>query len=1161
MAKVFNLLNENKDIRDWQKIDEPYGPSTIEKIENPDGDYSISAPTSIPSPFARIDLVRSSFKYVTNTNDLDGKTIYHKLVSDCFDVAEMFFNIDKLGGKAKIESWDRNSDLKKLLNSNNPKHKLFGETLELFLKQDAQSNNFDLLKKVYFIFYDNKIIGGTSPTTLFFTSANDLSFINFGEGNDIYFDSDLCPLYKRDPEFQKYLYKLFKANSILLVKMREFYEYLEQNLKKLDRYDNKIYNEIASINKKEEKDLISDLNDNYLPIDTGIAGDNIDVIGALLKKRKIANRKTIIAKNSEFVIISNKSGKKPLVLQNKLSEELIYTDSNVKWNSDWEVPFYDSKNEGERTLPGQLDKYPYLTVSDFLQPYLVRIPFALNSKKYFDGNIKYESGDKNDGYLLPLTDHFFEYFDTTDLLKSPLSDGKPMIEMKAYANSVDVTLRIPIKGNNNVKYITFSRTYNNAGTSGVKSDQINNKGIIAENKVSLAIHPFMKMSNNGAHYRVMFLDKDRGEKLHFSYNLSFYKNANNKPLPSIGKKSRTLKETDLIQTEFYLIESDFDYFKINQKDTNGIILPLLRKEKGTKTLKFAVDFGTTNTHIEYKIDNTGPYPFEINVEDIQYETLHTPYSNPEQVNESLNDDLEDINEYIRHEFLPNVIGEKSEFKFPIRSATGESNTLQFHTTPDALADINIPFDYEKYASKRNTLISTNLKWSDFDKDNSNNKIRVESFIEKLILLIRAKVLHNDGNLKNTEVIWFYPSSMDIGKIEQLEKIWNKHFNKYINSKHTKKLSESIAPFYFYKNKRQILASEKPVVSIDIGGGTSDMVVFKQVFSESGKSNTQPILVSSSRYAANSIFGDAYGGEPEVNGFVLKYKDKINELLSKNQLTEIESAFNQIKNNGKSEDLVAFYFSIASNPKIKNKKIPLVFDEMLMEDNQLKIIFVVFFCSIIYHIAKLMKAKDLDYPEEILFSGTGAKVIIIANGGINLTKLNKVSTLIFEKVYKCSIKKDIQLIIEANPKEVTCKGGLEIDDDILEFKKIKDVLIGDELDSVISKSELNYNELNSNNVDLLKSIKNENENFIDLIFDINNDINFKNYFGINPGKFDFYKSLLKDDIMKFLNAGIAQKTNSLSGNTNIKIEETLFFYPLIGALNNLAYQIVVKDLKK
>ncbi len=83
----------------------------------------------------------------------------------------------------------------------------FAETLELYLEQDKESYNFDLLHRLYLIEYNHKIIGCTSPATLFFTTANDLSHAQINlTNNDVTFDEKYTPLYERDIEFQRYFY-------------------------------------------------------------------------------------------------------------------------------------------------------------------------------------------------------------------------------------------------------------------------------------------------------------------------------------------------------------------------------------------------------------------------------------------------------------------------------------------------------------------------------------------------------------------------------------------------------------------------------------------------------------------------------------------------------------------------------------------------------------------------------------------------------------------------------------------------------------------------------------------------------------------------------------------------------------------------------------------
>ena len=93
MAKVFRIHKEGSgNIVDWAQS-HSYGDNVIKQITDPFGAKATKEITSIPSPFSRIDLGVTSFKMV-NEEGLEGNTIYHKIVSDCFDIGESFFNAD-----------------------------------------------------------------------------------------------------------------------------------------------------------------------------------------------------------------------------------------------------------------------------------------------------------------------------------------------------------------------------------------------------------------------------------------------------------------------------------------------------------------------------------------------------------------------------------------------------------------------------------------------------------------------------------------------------------------------------------------------------------------------------------------------------------------------------------------------------------------------------------------------------------------------------------------------------------------------------------------------------------------------------------------------------------------------------------------------------------
>ena len=1155
MSKVFRLFSD-KDIEHWQDRGDDYGTDVIEKIPNPDGDFSRREPTSIPSPFARIDLVRTAFKYVVDKDQLDGNTIYHKLVSDCLDVAELFFKIDSLGGKAQIRSWNKKVDLPALLSSRNPNHKLFGETLSLYLNQDEKTYNFDLLEKMFFIFYEHKIIGGTSPSTMFFTSANDLSFTNIKFGNDTLFDKDFKPLYKRDPEFQKYLYHFFRAYPDAK-RMKDFFQYLEKNLKKHSQSQEEIYksiyNFVSGFDNKNIEDIKQLFEGSYDPLDTGTENDFVDVIGCILRKKKLKERKKIISESSNFTIKSTKNPLQypPLVLQNKFSQNLIYTDKSVKWDNTTEIPFFDSITDlNKRKLPDQLDEYPYLTISDFLEPYIIRLPYPINETKFFNGNLSFETEDRGKSYLLPLSKCFFDFFNTDDLISE--EPQKPTISITAYPGSVDVILRIPISANS--QFITFKRTYENPSTLNMALPDIsNNKGYIIENQIGLSIFPDIKVeTTNHSPYRVMLIDRDLK---HLDFNLSFYLNTGNEKIEALDSK-RSNKESDEVTTKYYMLESQFDYILVNQNSVSGVLIPKLRKcIQGTDKFKFAIDFGTTNTHIEYKINSSKESkPFEITNKDIQIANLHN--ATLDESDPLFSTAMRLINESIPHEFLPMNIGKEFEFRFPQRTALSHHQHLKPTTSSYALSDFNISFIYEKQSKKPNSKIFTNLKWSNYTMEDGD-RIRVEKFFEQILFLIRNKVLLNNGNLDATEIVWFYPSSMSTRRRGSLEKAWTTQFTTYISNidvdKKLTKLSESVAPFYYFKENLGVDAAYYPVAAIDIGGGTTDIVIYQ---------NNKPEVLTSFRFAANSIFGGPFA----LNGFVKKYLPKItnlldenksfleskNKFLEANKLAGLQRILDEIKSEKKSEDIIAFFFAIENNKLIQEQKIPISFNTLLINDDDFKIVFVVFYSAIIYHLAKLMNAKEMDFPRHITFSGTGSKIISIADESADLASLKLLTKLIFEKIYGRETER-IQLWQHKEAKEITCKGGL-LNDDKIDIEHIKTVLLGDTSDTIIPPVPMNYSQVNDT---VLHSVVNEVNNFLDLFFSLDNEFNFNDKFGIKSTLLLKYKLALKDDLITKLKSELTRKTNELEEGKEITIEEPLFFYPLIGAITNLSKEIVTQ----
>jgi hypothetical protein len=83
---------------------------------------------------------------------------------------------------------------------------------------------------------------------------------------------------------------------------------------------------------------------------------------------------------------------------------------------------------------------------------------------------------------------------------------------------------------------------------------------------------------------------------------------------------------------------------------------------------------------------------------------------------------------------------------------------------------------------------------------------------------------------------------------------------------------------------------------------------------------------------------------------------------------------------------------------------------------------------------------------------------------------------------------------------------------------------------------------------------EVEKFLDLFFGLHKKMNFNEYFGIEPALLGKSKTILKECLMLFLRAGCHEKLKEVEGSEDEAVDETLFFYPLVGALHKLAAEL-------
>lgn len=1107
MAKVLRLQQTGSNtIEGWQTSGK-YSTTAIGEIKDPNDNSASKQITSIPSPFARIDLVKTAFRIVSekdaaNTySEMDRNSIYNQMVSHSLDVGQIFFQFDKWKDKVEIIAWDKVADLKKLYDSNNRAHRQLARTYDLYLKQDADTYNFALLKRIYLLKYKYgpdpiNIIGATSPATFFFCPANQMSFVNdIFFGDDKPFDDGFLPLYKRDLQYHLYwrlIQITFPNFSSLFPELQSYLEacYILSDDDRKRALDAVQANGLSSYPK--------------LSVDS-ISGNDVEVLGYVLRKQILAP--TQIANVSDFVISSRICQERPLVLPNgAFNQQLRYTIA--PWNIQTHVPYKDNTPIANRILPSEGSQYPYLTVSDFLEDSIICMEADFNSRAFFNGNY---TTDRGKSYLLPLKDLFFKFYTPKDLMGQVIPGGPNMLEMKDTATGVTVFIRIPIRRG----YIEYSRTYYEDIEPNI--DAINNRGAIRHLDFAFALLSGIRYNDPSlAHYRLGLITKFANED---GVALQAYEG--HTPV-SAQLVVRNDSAQNIGKCQTYTIDGSlFDYVRLSSRQDSGLIIPVFKDQAGNDQFTFAIDFGTTNTHIEYSVNGAPSQALNITDEDSQIQTLG---------------DYDLVRQYIYDaDFLPQQIGSGTEFEFPVRTILSVAKNADWNRQVIPLAHVNVPFTYEKRAEYTYNRIMSNLKWSN-DPEISK---RIQSYIESIFLILRNKVLLNNGRLENTKIIWFYPISMTYNRYNMFERVWNEAYKKYFSSNLNNifSMTESVAPYEFFKGQY----GQARIVTIDVGGGTSDIVV-----AERGEVK----CITSFRFAANSIFGDAYAdlGGAIQNGIVRQFKQRIYSLLERNQMPDLLKVYELLNERNDSTDIASFFFSLNQNKKVIEKGFSddVDFHKLLSLDDNQKVVFLIFYAAIIYHLASIMRAKEMQMPRYLTFSGNGAKVISVLSPDTKI--LANFTKLIFEKIYDRQYDVD-GLDIRYNPekpKEVTCKGGITngTKQDYLSIADTKVVLKGSDNCSFVEKEK--YADIKD--MDIENTAKQVGI-FFKFLFELNDDFSFRQYFGINADSINVAMDVCRRDIKTITDNGLSRKFEEVQKED--VIEESMFFYPLVGILNRLA----------
>lgn len=1202
---VYRLFAGAKSGMDWHERGKSgYTRGEIDQIVDP-AQGSTKEITSIPSPWARVHLFENAFrevaaKAIQNPDSLADDSNYHMLVSDALDVAQTFFNYDGLRetGKFKLRliAWNRRERIDALKRSSKARHKLLGETLDLFLKQDKEGSNFDKMDDLYLLYVNDRLIGGTSPSTLFFAAYNEFSDgygsdrrlgdLGLKEDRDTFFDEKPNPLHARSIDFQRYIFGLFYTYPVLQERMRDLWEYIQVSKKFIQEFDKTRYENIKDIFDKTQYNP-EKFNQEFKELH--IEGRDSEVVhvfrdeGIHLRVKSTGELRQSIQTRSGFIIHPVKEGgykpadgeRLPMVLQNNFNKSFVYF--NNTWDARTKVPYIDETPVEERILPGEAHlRYPYLTVSDFLEPYLLRLPdeTPIDEDHFYvpPKSGKFKSTDSSrkipgEGhFLLPLTDIFFKYFDRSFLEMRTL-DGKPYLNIHRDGEKLDdpvkVELRIPVRHPDRSDEIggivLLERTYYPGKQPQISRDK--NDGALREVQINLGVFPFFFTDPPMTQYISLAIEKPiyTGEDYQsLNYRLEMWQ-AGGHPerLTEIQETARTdMKEHDTfnLNTKYYRVDKPYSYLRIGNGKQSAVIFPKIRRQSiGNQPVYAAIDLGTTNTHVALSIgkDDQQPAPVTYDIIDKILVTLLPAWIEGGILRR----------EVVQKELIPFAIGTKHKTAFPMRTVLSELQNVPKNERR-VMGNINIPFLYERAPSWPHEQITDNLKWRSIGfKDDDLDRRRLEEFITALFILLRIIVIRRGGNPNTAHLVWFYPTSMGSAQIKGYREIWETLAHRYFSaSAEILEYIESVAPYYAF-DPNQVKSNNHPVINIDIGGGTTDiLIVYKGV----------PVNHSSFRFAGDVLFGNGYGAPYQSNnGFARIFRQVLEQKLAESKDYILRNIWEDIKTKS-SININSFFFSLASNRDLLDQNIEISFQKTLEGSEDAKFVFTVFFGAIVYHTAMLMRqlGKQEDdpnkysMPRNIVLSGKGSNVVGMF-GGYKFTNAEKLVKKIYEHVYHPEPYHGEGLKIVANmePKEATCNGGILLaretarhgKDPALDIKK--PVIWMADAKNVISYGDsTNYKTL-LDNPGLKKEIVESYTNCIKTLIGILKDPELYQNIGLNPKSFPMYEQALLSDAHNDLEEGFRQRM--LGRGLDEFISETPFFYPLIGGMWKLIDEIAQK----
>ncbi len=1013
MPHIFRFHEgRNNNIYDW-KMSDRIMPADVRKVMDQTNVLSSGAGTSIPTPIARMYLFKTAFEIIAaqvRDSLVDENSIYAGLVSETLDLLELLYKSGSDESKFRYHKWifdnsQNDDDVILGFFGLQHGHRLLAESF----KQAAAQAPFNGRIEITLIYYregeQEILLGGTSPFTFVFTSPNfkrklrDRGFKTIPGlvSDDFLFDADYKQLHQRDEAFIKYVESLISTEGI----SNSFAGITEYTINTRNRHHSKFNGRPASL------------------ADIQFADIPVTVSNVPLKHLSQESYVQTINQSSDFKIelpedsyYKRNTSLIPLFLLDKMTYDGQYSSKSSCWSPNTRVSDkeYSETSIDEilnRDLPGLTGfHYPFFSSFDFFENSLIMFPgYTLNDDRFvciMDAQ----------PFLFPIKPIFFHLF--------PMSKIGDYLSVENKNDQITFILKIPVYGpTKGRRQFVCKKTYDSSAI-------IQYSGIIG-------IYPFTRARQRNLLYtnKYTVASNEKTNAPVAIESIKFIKDDGIKTIVSPATLRSNYADLNT-KTTYFEINESFDVIQLNfKKDASaygGLIIPKFREvENGTEEYVYSIDFGTSNTHVEYShvIDDDAKdtRPFEITEENMQITLLNKPVLVKEndgaiQYNDyqrSLGLTIDTANQTTLREFVPFQLGphKGANFKFPFRTATFESRGFKDAKEKRLFFEANIGFNIEPDTLLDDHVYQTDIKWQLESRLNDDDKrSRVSIFFRQLLLMIRTHALlhkSQSANIDKLKIAMSFPTSMDQDLKGILLASFKAQMKDILNiakdedfANRLIEVNESIAPYY------HLLKEDKDIqndiyCNVDIGGGTSDIVIVKKT------SNILNCYCISIKFAGKQLWGsisDDY--DPNDNGFILFYK-KFLQTKDVALFGEIKKLLESKKK--RTEDIVSYLFS----------KDEYKFRQIFTECKELKVPLLLHYAATLFYISRLCKVRNIELPKTVSFSGKGSEYLsILFSSDEHLKQFTKKALSIFSGLpshFEFKIKKS------AEPKVITAKGAV------------------------------------------------------------------------------------------------------------------------------------------